>query len=59
MMPALRAQHKETLSNELLDAQLRGEMQRDTAEHEAAVTRIRRTGDRVMDKAHEFMSATG
>ncbi len=59
MMPALRAQHEETLNNELLDAQLRGEMQRDTAEHEAAVTRIRRTGDRVMEKAHEFMSATG
>lgn len=59
IMPAVRAQHEETLRNELLDAQLRGEMQRDTAEHEAAVSRIRRTGDRVMEKANEYMSATG
>lgn len=59
MMPAVKAQHEEALRNELLDAQLRGEMQRDTAEHEAAVTRIRRTGDRVMEKANEYMSATG
>lgn len=58
MMPAVKAQHEEALRNELLDAQLRGEMQRDTAEHEAAVTRIRRTGNRVVEKANEFMQAT-
>ncbi len=54
VIPALKAQHKAEVSKESLHAELDGLSDCDDINHQAAINRIKKAGNRVKDKARQY-----